>query len=50
MPKEAGLKFTRYVKKDKRVTVPTEVMDALGIREGDLVEFTLRKIKPPVKG
>ena len=42
-----GLRFTRYVKKDKRVTVPTEVMNALSIKEGDLVEFTVRKIKSP---
>lgn len=49
MPEGTNLKFTRYVKKDKRVTIPTEVMNALGIKEGDIVEFTIRKIKPPVK-
>ena len=48
LPKETILKFTRYVKKDKRVTVPTEVMNALGIKEGDIVEFTVRKVKSPV--
>lgn len=48
MPEEPGAKFTRYVRKDGRITVPTEVMNALGLKEGDIVEFTVRKIKSPV--
>ena len=48
MPEETGMKFTRYVRKDGRITVPNEVMNALGLKEGDIVEFTVRKIKPPV--
>ena len=40
------MKFTRYVRKDGRVTIPIEIMVALGIKVGDIVEFTVRKVKP----
>jgi len=46
---EPGAKFTRYVRKDGRITVPNEVMNALGLKEGDIVEFTVKKIKPPIE-
>jgi AbrB family looped-hinge helix DNA binding protein len=46
LPEEPGVKFTRYVRKDGRITIPHEVMNALGIKEGDIVEFTVRKVKP----
>jgi AbrB family looped-hinge helix DNA binding protein len=44
--KEKETKFTIYVGKDGRITVPKGVRDALGIREGDLVECAIRKIEP----
>lgn len=37
--------FTVYVRGDGRMTVPKEVRDALSIKEGDLVECRLRKIR-----
>jgi len=46
---EIGMKFTRYVRKDGRITMPKEVMNALGLKEGDIVEFTARKIKPSIE-
>jgi AbrB family looped-hinge helix DNA binding protein len=49
LPEEPGAKFTRYVRKDGRITVPNEVMKALGLKEGDIVEFTVRKIKHPIE-
>ena len=49
MHEEPGMKFTRYVRKDGRITVPNEVMNALGLKEGDIVEFTVKKIKPPIE-
>jgi AbrB family looped-hinge helix DNA binding protein len=46
MPDEAGtMKFTVYLREDGRITVPKEVRDALNLQEGDLVEFTVRKVK-----
>jgi len=43
--KEREMKFTVYIGKDGRITVPKGVRDALGIVEGDLVECTIRKVK-----
>ena len=40
------LDFTAYVRKEGRMTVPKGVRDALGIREGDLVNCTIGKVKP----
>ncbi len=37
--------FTVYMRREGRVTVPKELRDAYGIKEGDLVECKLRKIK-----
>jgi AbrB family looped-hinge helix DNA binding protein len=39
------MRFTVYIGKDGRITVPKGVRDALGIVEGDLVECTIRKVK-----
>jgi AbrB family looped-hinge helix DNA binding protein len=40
------MKFVAYVGNEGRMTVPRGVRDALGIKEGDLLEFTVRKVKP----
>lgn len=45
LTKERGMRFTVYIGKDGRITVPKGVRDALGIVEGDLVECTIRKVK-----
>jgi AbrB family looped-hinge helix DNA binding protein len=39
------VEFTAYVRGDGRMTVPKEVRDALSIKEGDLVECRIRKIR-----
>lgn len=37
--------FTVYVRTGGRVTIPKEVRDALGIKEGDLVKCKIKKVK-----
>jgi AbrB family looped-hinge helix DNA binding protein len=44
MTKKEG-SFTAYVRGDGKVTVPKEVRDALGIKEDDLVECRISKVK-----
>ncbi len=39
------LTFTVYMRHEGRVTVPKELRDAYDIKEGDLVECKIRKIK-----
>lgn len=39
------LAFTVYMRHEGRVTVPKELRDAYDIKEGDLVECKIRKIK-----
>ena len=46
MTEESKTQFTAYVRKEGRMTVPKGVRDALGIREGDLVNCTIGKVKP----
>jgi AbrB family looped-hinge helix DNA binding protein len=41
----AGITFTVYMRQEGRVTVPKELRDAYEIKEGDLVECKIRKIK-----
>jgi len=41
----AGISFTVYMRREGRVTVPKELRDAYGLREGDLVECSIKKIK-----
>ena len=41
----AGIIFTVYMRREGRVTVPKELRDAYDLREGDLVECSIRKIK-----
>jgi AbrB family looped-hinge helix DNA binding protein len=43
MAKDVG--FTAYIRREGRMTVPKEVRDALGIKEGDLVECWIRKVR-----
>lgn len=45
MTEESKTQFTAYVRKEGRMTVPKGVRDALGIREGDLVNCTIGKVK-----
>ena len=43
--KNAGIIFTVYMRQEGRVTVPKELRDAYDLKEGDLVECKIRKIK-----
>jgi AbrB family looped-hinge helix DNA binding protein len=37
--------FTVYMRREGRVTVPKELRDAYNLKEGDLVECRIKKIK-----
>ena len=43
--RKVGVIFTVYVRREGRVTVPKELRDAYNLKEGDLVECQIRKIK-----
>jgi len=43
--KKVGIIFTVYMRQEGRVTVPKELRDAYDLKEGDLVECRIRKIK-----
>jgi AbrB family looped-hinge helix DNA binding protein len=43
--KKFGCVFTVYMRREGRVTVPKELRDAYDLKEGDLVECQIRKIK-----
>ncbi|MHC3129400.1 MAG: AbrB/MazE/SpoVT family DNA-binding domain-containing protein [Candidatus Bathyarchaeota archaeon] len=43
--RKAGITFTVYMRQEGRVTVPKELRDAYDLKEGDLVECKIRKIK-----
>ena len=42
---KAGITFTAYMRREGRVTVPKELRDAYDLKEGDLVECRIKKIK-----
>jgi AbrB family looped-hinge helix DNA binding protein len=42
---KTGITFTVYLRCEGRVTVPKELRDAYNLKEGDLVECTIKKIK-----
>ena len=42
---KAGIVFTVYMRREGRVTVPKELRDAYDLKQGDLVECEIRKIK-----
>ena len=42
---KGGATFTVYMRCEGRITVPKEIRDAYKIREGDLVECKIKKIK-----
>lgn len=43
--RKSGITFTVYMRQEGRVTVPKELRDAYELKEGDLVECTIRKVK-----
>jgi len=43
--RKAGITFTVYMRKEGRLTVPKELRDAYDLKEDDLVECQIRKIK-----
>ena len=43
--KKAGITFTVYLRREGRVTVPKELRDAYDLKEGNLVECQIRRIK-----
>ena len=43
--RNARITFTVYLRREGRVTVPKELRDAYDIKEGDLVECEIRKIR-----
>jgi len=40
--RKAGSTFTVYMRREGKVTVPKELWDAYGLKEGDLVECQIR--------
>ena len=42
---KSGVVFTVYMRREGRVTVPKELRDAYQLKEGDLVECRIKKIK-----
>ena len=42
---KTGIAFTVYMRGEGRVTVPKELRDAYDLKEGDLVECQIKKIK-----
>ena len=40
-----GIVFTAYMRREGRVTVPKELRDAYDLKQGDLVECKIRKIR-----
>jgi len=48
MSEEREMRFVAYVKWGGRVTIPKSVRDALGIKEDDLVECTVKKVRKAV--
>jgi AbrB family looped-hinge helix DNA binding protein len=42
---ETGFVFTVYLRCEGRVTVPKELRDAYDLKEGDLVECRVKKIR-----
>ena len=42
---EKGVVFTVYMRREGRVTVPKELRDAYQLKEGDLVECKIKKIR-----
>jgi AbrB family looped-hinge helix DNA binding protein len=43
--RKSGITFTVYMRQEGRVTVPKELRDAYDLKEGDLVECNIKKIK-----
>jgi AbrB family looped-hinge helix DNA binding protein len=43
--RKEGVTFTVYMRREGRVTVPKELRDAYDLKEGDLVECQIKKIK-----
>ena len=40
-----GKVFTVYLRREGRITIPKELRDAYDLKEGDLVECKIRKVK-----
>lgn len=44
-----GIRFVRKLRQRGGMTIPSEVLEALGANEGDILTFEVSKIPPPTE-